>query len=246
MFRDKQVALVTGASRGIGKAIAERLTMDGYFTIGTATRAVAATGITNNLAGLGAGVGHVLDVSCGDSVHALIQKIQAEFSNPSILVNNAGITADNLLLRMAFDEWQKVLNTNLGSVYFLCKKVLRGMLKEKQGRIINIGSVVARTGNSGQVNYAASKGGIEGFSRALALEVGSRNITVNVVAPGYIETDMTGGLSTEIKQKMLESIPIGRLGRPADVAGLVSFLCSSEASYITGQTIAVNGGLRTD
>ncbi len=238
---DKKIALVTGASRGIGKAIAQRLATDGLFIVGTAT---SDSGAENISAYLGeAGRGMTLDVSCSKSIDALMKTINAELGSPHILVNNAGITRDNLLMRMKDDEWDAIINTNLTSVFRMSKAVIRGMMKAKSGRIINIASVVGATGNAGQTNYAAAKAGMVGFSKSLAKELGSRNITVNTVAPGFIDTDMTRELAQEHKDALLTSIALNRLGQAEEIAHAVSFLASDGAAYITGETLHVNGGL---
>jgi 3-oxoacyl-[acyl-carrier protein] reductase len=238
------VAVVTGASRGIGRAIALRLAQSGRTVIGTSTSEAGAASITRTFseAGLSAR-GMVLDVSDAESIDRLISDVARDFGDASILVNNAGITRDNLLVRMKDEEWQSILDTDLSSVYRLCRACLRGMLKARAGRIVNIASVVAATGNVGQTNYCAAKAGMIGFTKALAKEVGSRNITVNVVAPGFIDTDMTRSLPEEQQRRLLDAIPLHRLGSPEEVAHAVAFLCSSEASYITGETLHVNGGM---
>jgi len=237
----KQVALVTGASRGIGKAIAERLAGDGFFVVGTATTDNGAQAISAYLGENGKGL--KLDVADAESVAEVTKIVNDEFGTPAVLVNNAGITRDNLLMRMKDDEWDSIISTNLTSVYRMSKAVLRGMMKAKTGRIINISSVVGSTGNAGQANYAAAKAGIAGFTKSMAKEVGSRNITINTVAPGFIDTDMTKELSDDIKQALLSSIPLGRLGEPEEIAHAVSFLASPHAGYITGETLHVNGGM---
>ncbi len=239
-----QVALVTGASRGIGAAIAKSLASEGATVIGTATSDQGAEHISNSLGSPGRGA--VLDISNDESVQALIADIQANEGSPTIVVNNAGITKDNLLLRMKAEEWDVVLSTNLSGVFRVCKAVLRGMMKAKGGRIINIASVIGLTGNPGQANYAAAKAGIIGFSKSLAREVGSRNITVNVIAPGIIDTDMTRVLSEEQRAGMLSQVPLGRLGDAQDIADSVVFLASEAAAYITGETLHVNGGMLMD
>ncbi len=237
----KKTALVTGASRGIGAAIARRLIADGYFVVGTATTANGAEQIG---AALGEqGLGLELQLQSAESITQTLKTIADHGEAPAVLVNNAGITRDNLLLRMSEAEWTDVIDTNLNGMFRLTKAVLRGMLKARWGRVVNIGSVVARMGNPGQSNYVASKSAIEGFSRALAFEVASRNITVNTVAPGFIGTDMTSELSEEQTQAMLERIPLGRMGEVDEVAGAVAYLVSEEAAYITGQTLHINGGL---
>lgn len=237
----KQVALVTGASRGIGRAIAERLADDGFFVVGTATSNGGADAISDYLGDNGKGI--KIDVADADSIAAVIKAINDDFGVPTVLVNNAGITRDNLLMRMKDDEWDDIINTNLTSVFRMSKAVLRGMMKAKAGRIINISSVVGFTGNAGQANYAAAKAGMIGFAKSMAKEVGSRNITVNTVAPGFIDTDMTRELSDDIKNALLSSIPLSRLGEAKEVAHTVAFLASAGAGYITGETLHVNGGM---
>lgn len=238
------VAIVTGASRGIGRAIAERLSRDGFKVIGTATSDAGASAISVYLeeAGLD-GVGRVLNVAEPGAIEAFIDAVSGEFGTPQVLVNNAGITRDNLLMRMKDDEWNDIITTNLTSVFKLSKACMRGMMKARQGRIVNITSVVGVTGNAGQANYAAAKAGIIGFTKSLAKEVGSRGITVNCVAPGFIDTDMTRALSDELKQGLLSNIPLARLGESEEIAGAVSFLCSKDAGYVTGETLHVNGGM---
>lgn len=237
-----QVALVTGASRGIGRAIAVSLAKQGAKVIGTATSEAGAAAISEYLADGGKGV--VLDVNDAARAVALIDEIQKEFGAAvTILVNNAGITQDQLAMRMKDEEWDSVIATNLTSVARLSRAVLRGMMKAKHGRIINITSVVGSAGNAGQMNYAAAKAGVAGMSRALAREIGSRNITVNCVAPGFIDTDMTKTLSEQQITALLQQVPLGRLGMPEDIASAVSFLASPQASYITGTTLHVNGGM---
>jgi 3-oxoacyl-[acyl-carrier protein] reductase len=238
---DKKIALITGASRGIGRAIAEKLADDGFFIVGTATTDSGAEAISTYLGDKGKGVR--LDVTDSDSVSEVIKKIIDDFGYPAVLVNNAGVTRDNLLMRMKDDEWDTVINTNLTSIYRMSKAVLRGMTKAKAGRIINISSVVGATGNLGQANYAAAKAGMVGFTKSLAKEVGSRNITVNTIAPGFIDTDMTKELSDDLKRSLLASIPLSRLGDPKEIAHAVAFLVSEGAGYITGETIHVNGGM---
>jgi 3-oxoacyl-[acyl-carrier protein] reductase len=237
-----EIALVTGASRGIGAAVAQRLCADGARVIGTATTAEGAARISEALGARG-GRGAVLDVASQASIDALIAEIESHEGAVGILCNNAGITRDTLLLRMKQEDWDAVLQTNLASVFRLSKAVLRGMMKARKGRIISIASVVGLTGNAGQANYAAAKAGIVGFSKSLAREVGSRHITVNVVAPGFIDTDMTRALSEEQRAGLSTQIPLGRLGLPADIAAAVAFLASPEAAYITGETLNVNGGM---
>jgi len=237
-----EVALVTGASRGIGAAIADVLAAHGAKVIGTATSEAGAQAIGARLAAHG-GVGRALNVTDGAAVEALIDAIGKEFGAASILVNNAGITRDQLLMRMKDEDWQAILDTNLTSVYRTSKAVLRGMMKARKGRIISIASVVGLTGNPGQSNYAAAKAGIIAFSKSLAREIGSRGITVNVVAPGFIDTDMTRALSDDQRAALLGQIALGRLGAPDDIAQAVLFLASPAASYITGETLHVNGGM---
>jgi 3-oxoacyl-[acyl-carrier protein] reductase len=244
MSIEGKIALVTGASRGIGKSIALELARRGAIVAGTATSASGAENITAYLAEAGfRGKGFVLDVSDPSSVDDALSAINSEFGAPLVLVNNAGITRDSLMLRMKDEDWDAVINTNLTSIYRVSKACLKGMTKERWGRIISISSVVGSSGNPGQANYAAAKAGLEGFSRALAREIGSRNITVNSVAPGFIATDMTHVLPEEQKEKLLASIPAGRLGQPEEVAAAVGFLASAEAGYITGVTLHVNGGM---
>jgi len=237
----KQIALVTGASRGIGRAIAERLADDGFFVVGTATSDAGADSISVYLGEKGRGI--KLDVSDVVSIAEVMKVINDELGTPTVLVNNAGITRDNLLMRMKDDEWDDIINTNLTSVFRMSKAVLRGMMKAKTGRIINISSVVGFTGNAGQANYAAAKAGMIGFAKSMAKEVGSRNITVNTVAPGFIDTDMTRELSDDIKNALLASIPLSRLGEAKEIAHTVAFLASAGAGYITGETLHVNGGM---
>ena len=234
--------MVTGASRGIGAAIAARLARDGARVIGTATTAEGAARIGESLGPLG-GRGAVLDVTRQDSNDALIADIEAQEGPVGILCNNAGITRDTLLLRMKADDWDVVMQTNLASVFRLSKAVLRGMMKARKGRIISIASIVGLTGNPGQANYAAAKAGMIGFTKSLAREVGSRGITVNVIAPGFIDTDMTRSLSDAQKETLNAQIPLARLGQPSDIAAAVAFLASADAAYITGETLSVNGGM---
>jgi 3-oxoacyl-[acyl-carrier protein] reductase len=239
-----EIALVTGASRGIGQAIAEVLAGQGATVIGTATSEAGAVAIGERLQAAGMkGRGIVLDVASTESVDAALKGIEAQEGSISILVNNAGITRDNLLLRMKPEEWDDIMNTNLASVFRLSKGVLRGMMKARKGRIVTIASVVGLMGNAGQSNYAAAKAGIIGFSKSLAREIGSRGITVNVVAPGFISTDMTAKLSPEQQAKLLEQVPLGHLGSVHDIAHAVAFLASPAANYITGETLQVNGGM---
>lgn len=238
---EQKTALVTGASRGIGAAIATQLAVDGYFVVGTATSVAGAQTIANRLGDQGTGM--ALDVSDSDSVSSLMTRVAEISSSPLVVVNNAGITKDNLLMRMSEAEWSEVLDTNLSGAFRVTKPALRAMLKARWGRIVNVGSVVARLGNPGQGNYVASKAGLEGFTRSLAMEVASRGVTVNAVAPGFIATDMTDSLTEEQTATMLERIPLGRMGNSQEIAAAVSFLCSEHAGYITGQTLQVNGGL---
>jgi 3-oxoacyl-[acyl-carrier protein] reductase len=244
MRLDASVALVTGASRGIGKAIAQALARDGAIVVGTATTDDGASAIGGYLNEAGnSGTGMRLDFNDATGPEATISAIQQRYGDVLILVNNAGITRDNLLLRMKDDDWDAIIDTNLKSVYRLSKAVLRGMMKARYGRIINIGSVVAASGNAGQTNYSAAKAALIGFTKSLAQEVGSRNITVNCVAPGFIDTDMTRALAEAQREKLVERIPLGRLGMPEDVAQAVAFLASAGAGYITGATLHVNGGM---
>ena len=237
-----EIALVTGASRGIGAAIADLLAAQGATVIGTATSDAGAQAIGARLQGAG-GHGRVLNVTDAAAVETLIDAIGKEFGAISILVNNAGITRDNLLMRMKEEDWQAILDTNLSSVFRTSKAVMRGMMKARKGRIINIASVIGVTGNAGQANYAAAKAGIIAFSKSLAKEIGSRGVTVNVVAPGFIATDMTRDLPEDAKQALMGQIALGRLGEPADIAHAVAFLAGPAASYITGETLHVNGGM---
>lgn len=244
MSLEGKVALVTGASRGIGRAIALQLGAQGATVIGTATSESGAQSISQALQENGIkGAGMVLNVCDAESVTATLERINTEFGAPLILVNNAGITRDNLMLRMKDDEWFDVIDTNLHSLYRMSKAVLRGMTKARWGRIISIGSVVGAMGNAGQVNYAAAKAGLEGFGRALARELGSRSITVNAVAPGFIDTDMTRDLPEAQREALLTQIPLGRLGQAQEIANVVGFLASEQAAYVTGTTIPVNGGM---
>lgn len=244
MSIEGKVALVTGATRGIGKAIALELGKQGAVVVGTATSDGGAESISAYLSEAGVtGKGVKLNVADSDSIESVIKAVQDEFGAIVILVNNAGITRDNIMLRMKDDEWGDVINTNLSSVYRLVKTCLRGMTKARWGRIISISSVVASMGNAGQANYAAAKSGMEGFTRALAREIGSRNITVNCVAPGFIDTDMTSGLAEEHKNALQSQIPMNRLGRPEEIAAVVGFLASEGAGYVTGESIQVNGGM---
>ena len=236
-----RTALVTGASRGIGKSIAGRLADDGFFVVGTST---TDSGVENIEGWLGdRGIGLMMRVEDSALVEASVQRIFERCGDVSVLINNAGITRDSLLVRMKDDEWDDVIETNLAGTFRLCKSVLRSMIKARWGRIVNVGSVVGRMGNPGQTNYAASKAGIEGFTRALAQEVGSRGITVNCVAPGFIDTDLTAELGDAQVDNLTATIPLGRIGSPRDVASAVSFLVSEDAGYVTGETLHVNGGL---
>lgn len=244
MSLENQIALVTGASRGIGAAIAQTLGMQGAIVIGTATSATGAEKITNALAEAGIkGKGIALDVNNAEQINAVLADITAAFGDVSLLVNNAGITKDTLMMRMSDEDWDAVISTNLSSVYRMSKAVLRPMMKARTGRIISISSVVGHMGNAGQTNYAAAKAGMTGFTKSLATEVGSRGITVNCVAPGFIETDMTAELPDDIKKQMLARIPLSRLGSVNEIAQTVAFLASPAAAYITGETIHVNGGM---
>lgn len=244
MLLTNEIAIVTGASRGIGKAIADVLGRQGATVIGTATSAQGAEAIASHLAEENIkGAGKVLNVTDPDSVTGLVKTVQDEFGAVTILVNNAGITRDNLLMRMKDAEWDDVINTNLTSAFRMSKACLRGMMKARHGRIITITSVIAATGNPGQVNYAATKAGVIGFTKSLAREIGSRGITVNTVAPGFIDTDMTRALPEEQRDSLLKQIPLGRLGSVEDVANAVAFLASGQAVYITGETLHVNGGM---
>ena len=244
MSEETKVALVTGASRGIGNTIALELAQQGYYVVGTATTEKSAHDITQQLQQLGlTGEGYVLDIRQAEASDALLESLHEKNRAPHILINNAGITADNLLLRMTDDEWLDVLETNLTGVFRITRACLKSMFRARWGRIVNIASIVGATGNSGQVNYASTKAGVIGFSKSLAQEMASRHITVNVVAPGFIDTDMTDVLPDMVKQELLKRIPMKRLGNPTDIAKTVSFLVSDDASYITGQTIHVNGGM---
>ncbi len=245
MSETQKIALVTGASRGIGQAIAHKLAKSGAKVIGTATSDTGAEKISENFKAAGLdGIGMCLNVTDPESIESVLDSIKGEFrSTPQILVNNAGVTRDNLLMRMKDDEWDTIMNTNLTSVFRLSKACLRGMMKAKWGRIVTIGSVVGTMGNPGQSNYSAAKAGLIGFSKSLAREIGSRGITVNVVAPGFIDTDMTKALNDEQRKVMLDQVPMVRLGSPEDIANAVGFLASDDAGYITGETINVNGGM---
>ncbi|MFQ6312779.1 3-oxoacyl-ACP reductase FabG [Lysobacter capsici] len=237
-----EIALVTGASRGIGAAIADELAAQGATVVGTATSEAGAQAIGERLVAHG-GHGRVVDVASAASIDALIDGVSKDIGAISILVNNAGITRDNLLMRMKDEDWQAILDTNLSSVYRTSKAVMRAMMKARKGRIINIASVVGVTGNAGQANYAAAKAGVIAFSKSMAREIGSRGVTVNVVAPGFIDTDMTRDLPEDAKKAMFEQIALGRFGEPADIARAVAFLASPGAAYITGETLHVNGGM---
>lgn len=243
MDNTNKIALVTGATRGIGQAIAQALVEAGWRVAGTATSEKGAETIQQRLGDKG--IGLVMNVADAASVAAGLEKVQAELGAPLLLVNNAGITRDNIMLRMKDDEWNDVIDTNLNSLYRVCKACMRGMTKARFGRIINISSVVASVGNAGQANYAAAKGGVEAFTRALAKELGSRNITVNAIAPGFIETDMTNALPEAQREALLAQIPLARLGQPEEIAQAVVFLASDMAGYITGTTLHVNGGMYT-
>jgi 3-oxoacyl-[acyl-carrier protein] reductase len=244
MTEEPKVALVTGASRGIGKAIAKSLAGDGYTVVGTATSDGGADEISSYLAEeKNSGRGMRLNVADQESVTTVVKAITEQFGSPLVLVNNAGITRDNILMRMKDEEWQDVIETNLSALYRVSKACLRGMTKARWGRIVNITSVVGSMGNIGQSNYAATKAGAEGFSRALARELGSRSVTVNCVAPGFIDTDMTRKLPEDQRDLLLYQIPLRRLGTPAEIAALVSFLCSDKGGYITGETVHINGGM---
>lgn len=236
-----KITLVTGASRGIGRAIAEIFIERGAFVIGTATTQAGADAISAYLGDLGKGF--VLNVSSMDSIDTLLSAVKAQYGDIDILVNNAGITRDNLLMRMKEEDWQAVIDTNLTSVFRMSKAVLRAMMKKRHGRIINVGSVVGTMGNAGQVNYAAAKAGLLGFTKSLAREVASRGITVNAVSPGFIETDMTQALNDVQRAATLTQVPVGRLGDPREIAATVAFLASHDAAYITGETLHVNGGM---
>ncbi|MDO4893958.1 MULTISPECIES: 3-oxoacyl-ACP reductase FabG [Moraxella] len=238
----RKIVLVTGASRGIGKAIAQRFADEGHFVIGTATSEKGAEAISEYLSESG-GIGRVLDVCSMEDIDKLFEEIDSVYGGINILVNNAGITKDGLLMRMKDEDWDSVIDTNLSAIYRMSKKAIRAMMKARYGRIINITSVVGQMGNAGQTNYAATKAGVEGFSRALAREIGSRGITVNCIAPGFIETDMTEELDERLLNSMLDAVPMGRMGQPEEIAAAASFLASDEASYITGTVLAVNGGM---
>ena len=238
----RNIILVTGASRGIGRAIAERFAEEGHFVIGTATSEKGAMAIEEYL-GESGGIGRVLDVCDDEAIDKLFEEIDSVYGSVNVLVNNAGITKDGLLMRMKDEDWSKVMDTNLTSIYRMSRRAVRGMMKARSGRIINITSVVGQMGNAGQTNYAASKAGVEGFTRALAREIGSRGVTVNCVAPGFVETDMTEELDERLINSMLDAVPLGRMAQPQEIAAAVSFLASDGASYITGEVLAVNGGM---
>lgn len=238
----RKIVLVTGASRGIGKAIAQRFADEGHFVIGTATSEKGADAISEYLSESG-GIGRVLDVCSDEDIDKLFEEIDSVYGGINVLVNNAGITKDGLLMRMKDEDWASVIDTNLTSIYRMSRRAVRGMMKARHGRIINITSVVGQMGNAGQTNYAATKAGVEGFSRALAREIGSRGVTVNCVAPGFVETDMTEELDERLINSMLDAVPMGRMAQPEEIAAAVSFLAGDEASYITGTVLAVNGGM---
>lgn len=238
----RKIVLVTGASRGIGRAIAQRFADEGHFVIGTATSEKGAEAIEEYLSESG-GIGRVLDVCDDEAIEKLFEEIDSVYGGVNILVNNAGITKDGLLMRMKGEDWVDVIETNLTSIYRTSRRAIRSMMKARFGRIINITSVVGQMGNAGQANYAASKAGVEGFTRALAREIGSRGVTVNCVAPGFVETDMTEELDERLINSMLDAVPLGRMAQPEEIAAAVTFLASDEASYITGEVLAVNGGM---
>lgn len=244
MANESKIALVTGASRGIGRGIAESLAKQGFLVVGTATSEKGASAISEYLSAFGEGhQGRVLNVSDAEQLGEELAAMISEVGTPYVVVNNAGITRDNLFMRMKDDEWDDVINTNLTGVFRVCKSLIKPLIKARVGRIINITSVVGTTGNAGQVNYTAAKAGLEGFTRSLAQEVASRNITVNAIAPGFIATDMTEVLPEAQKESILANIPMKRMGTPEEIAGAVAFLASDSAAYITGQTIHVNGGM---
>ncbi|AKG15836.2 3-oxoacyl-ACP reductase FabG [Moraxella bovoculi] len=238
----RKIVLVTGASRGIGRAIAQKFAAEGHFVIGTATSEKGAEAIEEYLSEAG-GIGRVLDVCDEEAIDNLFEEIDSVYGNVNVLVNNAGITKDGLLMRMKNEDWSDVIDTNLTSIYRTSRRAIKGMMKARSGRIINITSVVGQMGNAGQANYAASKAGAEGFTRALAREIGSRGVTVNCVAPGFVETDMTEELDERLINSMLDAVPLGRMAQPEEIAAAVTFLASDEASYITGEVLAVNGGM---
>lgn len=241
MSSERKIAVVTGASRGIGKAIATTLLADGFFVIGTATTDTGAAKISEYLGEHGAGIALVVDHA--EDITTFIDNVIKNYGVPYVLVNNAAITRDNLAMRMKAEEWDAVINTNLNSLFHICKGFMRGMMKARVGRIINITSVVGVTGNPGQINYSAAKAGMIGFTKSLALEIASRGITVNTVAPGFIETDMTDKLTDDQKKSILTMVPMGRMGKAVEIAETVAFLASDKAAYITGQTLHVNGGM---
>ncbi|MGP1571483.1 MAG: 3-oxoacyl-ACP reductase FabG [Moraxella sp.] len=238
----RKIVLVTGASRGIGRAIAERFAKDGHFVIGTATSEKGAAAISEYLSESG-GIGRVLNVCSDEDIDALFDEIDSVYGSVNVLINNAGITKDGLLMRMKQDDWADVIDTNLTSIYRTSRRAVKGMMKARFGRIINITSVVGQMGNAGQTNYAASKAGVEGFTKSLAREIGSRGVTVNCVAPGFVETDMTEELDERMVASLLDAVPIGRMAQPHEIAAAVAFLASDDASYITGASLAINGGM---
>ncbi len=238
----RKIVLVTGASRGIGRAIAERFAKDGHFVIGTATSEKGAAAISEYLSESG-GIGRVLNVCSDEDIDALFDEIDSVYGSVNVLINNAGITKDGLLMRMKQDDWADVIDTNLTSIYRTSRRAVKGMMKARFGRIINITSVVGQMGNAGQTNYAASKAGVEGFTKSLAREIGSRGVTVNCVAPGFVETDMTEELDKRMVASLLDAVPIGRMAQPHEIAAAVAFLASDDASYITGASLAINGGM---
>lgn len=238
----RKIVLVTGASRGIGRAIAERFAKDGHFVIGTATSEKGVAAISEYLSESG-GIGRVLNVCSDEDIDALFDEIDSVYGSVSVLINNAGITKDGLLMRMKQDDWADVIDTNLTSIYRTSRRAVKGMMKARFGRIINITSVVGQMGNAGQTNYAASKAGVEGFTKSLAREIGSRGVTVNCVAPGFVETDMTEELDERMVASLLDAVPIGRMAQPHEIAAAVAFLASDDASYITGASLAINGGM---
>ena len=238
----RKIVLVTGASRGIGRAIAEHFAKDGHFVIGTATSEKGAAAISEYLSESG-GIGRVLNVCSDEDIDALFDEIDSVYGSVNVLINNAGITKDGLLMRMKQDDWADVIDTNLTSIYRTSRRAVKGMMKARFGRIINITSVVGQMGNAGQTNYAASKAGVEGFTKSLAREIGSRGVTVNCVAPGFVETDMTEELDERMVASLLDAVPIGRMAQPHEIAAAVAFLASDDASYITGASLAINGGM---
>ena len=238
----RKIVLVTVASRGIGRAIAERFAKDGHFVIGTATSEKGAAAISEYLSESG-GIGRVLNVCSDEDIDALFDEIDSVYGSVNVLINNAGITKDGLLMRMKQDDWADVIDTNLTSIYRTSRRAVKGMMKARFGRIINITSVVGQMGNAGQTNYAASKAGVEGFTKSLAREIGSRGVTVNCVAPGFVETDMTEELDERMVASLLDAVPIGRMAQPHEIAAAVAFLASDDASYITGASLAINGGM---